>query len=83
MWYQAADDITNLTYFLMQKVLQDYLCLVNAHIYTLHRHIMCPLHHFLILQHLPSMILDRLEKTSTTIVEMSWWFYGSQHTVES
>lgn len=66
-WYQAADNMTNLTDFLIQKVLKVYLCFVNAHIYKLHRHIMCTVHSFLILQHL-SMTLDTIEETSTTVV---------------
>lgn len=67
-WYQAADNMTNLTDFLTQKVLKVYLCLVNVHIYMLHRHIMCTVHSFVILQHLFSMILDMIEKTFTTVV---------------
>lgn len=53
----------------MERVLQDYLCLVNAHMHMLRRLVMCILHSLL--------ILDVLEKTSTTIGEMSQWLYGS------
>lgn len=59
---------TNLTYIFMERVLQDYLCLVNAHAHMLHRHIMCILHSFL--------IRDVLEKTFTAIGEMSHRVYG-------
>lgn len=65
--YESADSQFDLLFH--EKGVSRVPCLVSAGIDMLHRHIMWILHSFL--------TLDVLEKTSTTIVEMRQWLYGS------
>lgn len=73
MWYETADKQFDL--ICHEYVLQDYLCLVSAHIHMLHRHIMWIFHNF--------HILDVQGKTSATVAEMSLWFYGSYYKLKT